>query len=72
MGCGSECLFVMLVFDYNLIGNMDVLVDVVLVGKGIMFDSGGYSIKLSEGMLDMKCDMGGVVMVIGVLGLFIF
>ncbi|MDZ7902130.1 MAG: hypothetical protein U5L01_06160 [Rheinheimera sp.] len=30
-----------------------------LVGKGITFDSGGYSIKASEGMVTMKCDMGG-------------
>ena len=36
---------------------------VVLVGKGITFDSGGLSIKPAEGMLTMKRDMtgGGVV-----------
>lgn len=45
-------------------GDENVLVVVVLVGKGIMFDLGGYLIKLSEGMLGMKCDMGGVVIVI--------
>jgi PepB aminopeptidase len=33
------------------------------VGKGITFDSGGYSIKPSEGMLTMKCDMGGAATV---------
>lgn len=71
VGCGSEWLLVMLELDYNFIGNVDVFVDVVFVGKGIIFDSGGYSIKLSEGMFDMKCDMGGVVIVIGVLGLVI-
>jgi leucyl aminopeptidase len=32
---------------------------VVLVGKGITFDSGGLSIKTSEGMVAMKSDMAG-------------
>lgn len=40
-----------------------------LVGKGITFDSGGYSIKTSEGMLTMKGDMGGAAMVTGGLAL---
>src|SRR4030042_1737782 len=34
-------------------------VDIALVGKGITFDSGGISIKPSEGMEDMKGDMAG-------------
>ena len=33
--------------------------DVALIGKGITFDSGGISIKPSEGMGDMKGDMAG-------------
>jgi len=33
--------------------------DVALVGKGITFDSGGISIKPSEGMGEMKGDMAG-------------
>jgi leucyl aminopeptidase len=32
---------------------------VALVGKGITFDSGGLSIKTSDGMVGMKGDMGG-------------
>jgi leucyl aminopeptidase len=39
----------------------------VLVGKGIVYDTGGYSIKTSEGMEWMKCDMGGGAAVIGAL-----
>jgi leucyl aminopeptidase len=35
-----------------------------LIGKGITFDSGGISIKPSEGMMDMKCDMAGGASVI--------
>lgn len=38
-----------------------------LVGKGVTFDSGGYSLKPSEGMLDMKCDMGGAATVVGAM-----
>lgn len=38
---------------------------VALVGKGITFDSGGYSIKPSDGMIEMKCDMAGAAAVAG-------
>jgi leucyl aminopeptidase len=38
-----------------------------IVGKGVTFDSGGLSIKPSEGMLDMKCDMAGAATVVGVM-----
>ena len=31
----------------------------VLVGKGVVYDTGGISIKPSDGMMTMKCDMGG-------------
>ena len=40
---------------------------VVLVGKGITFDTGGLSIKPNDGMLAMKTDMSGGATVIGVL-----
>ncbi len=40
---------------------------VVLIGKGITFDTGGISIKGSEGMWDMKFDMGGAAAVIGAM-----
>ena len=36
-----------------------------LVGKGVTFDSGGLSLKPSDGMLDMKCDMAGAGTVLG-------
>jgi leucyl aminopeptidase len=38
---------------------------VALVGKGVTFDSGGISIKPSEGMGEMKSDMSGAACVIG-------
>ncbi|WP_377155680.1 leucyl aminopeptidase [Roseateles sp. UC29_93] len=40
---------------------------VVLVGKGITFDSGGISLKPGAGMDEMKFDMGGAASVLGTL-----
>jgi leucyl aminopeptidase len=42
-------------------------IDLVLAGKGITFDSGGISIKPSEGMADMKGDMAGGASVMATL-----
>jgi leucyl aminopeptidase len=36
----------------------------VLVGKGITFDSGGLNLKPAEGMYTMKCDMAGAAAVL--------
>lgn len=40
---------------------------VVLVGKGVTFDSGGISIKPSANMAEMKMDMSGAAAVIGTM-----
>ena len=40
---------------------------VVLVGKGVTFDSGGISIKPANSMADMKYDMCGAAIVIGIM-----
>jgi leucyl aminopeptidase len=40
---------------------------VVLVGKGVTFDSGGLSLKSGEGMMTMKTDMTGAAVVLSVL-----
>jgi leucyl aminopeptidase len=40
---------------------------VVLVGKGVTFDTGGYSLKTADGMVGMKADMGGGAAVIGAM-----
>ncbi|WP_297282246.1 leucyl aminopeptidase [uncultured Anaerococcus sp.] len=37
----------------------------VFVGKGLTYDSGGYSIKSNDGMKTMNSDMGGSATVIG-------
>ena len=39
----------------------------VLVGKGITFDSGGISLKPGAEMDEMKFDMGGAASVLGTL-----
>jgi len=39
----------------------------VLVGKGVTFDTGGISIKPAAGMSDMKSDMHGAASVIGTM-----
>ena len=39
----------------------------VLVGKGVCFDTGGISLKPGAGMWDMKGDMGGAAAVTGAL-----
>ncbi len=36
-----------------------------IVGKGVTFDSGGLSLKPTEGMLAMKCDMAGASTMLG-------
>ncbi|OQA01717.1 MAG: Cytosol aminopeptidase [Bacteroidetes bacterium ADurb.Bin408] len=41
----------------------------ILVGKGITFDTGGYSIKTSVGMEEMKFDMSGAAVAITTLAL---
>ncbi len=40
---------------------------IAFVGKAITFDSGGLSLKPSDGMLDMKTDMAGSAAVLGAM-----
>ena len=40
---------------------------IAFVGKGVVFDTGGISIKPSSGMEDMKGDMGGAACVTGLM-----
>ncbi|MBX7254361.1 MAG: leucyl aminopeptidase, partial [Candidatus Promineofilum sp.] len=62
-GAGEPPAFIVL--EHNA-GRAD-LPTVVLVGKGITFDTGGISIKPSAGMGDMKSDMGGAAAVFGAM-----
>lgn len=38
-----------------------------LVGKGVTYDTGGYSLKPKDGMVGMKGDMGGAAAVLGAM-----
>ncbi len=40
---------------------------ICLIGKGVTFDSGGYSLKPSQAMEDMKVDMSGAAAVISAM-----
>ncbi len=59
-GSQEPCRFIIL--EYN--GGQKTESPVVLVGKGITFDSGGISIKPAENMDQMKGDMAGAATVI--------
>ena len=58
-GSGREPRFI--IMEYGPKGKAPV----VLVGKGVTFDSGGISIKPPAGMAEMKMDMSGAAAVIG-------
>jgi leucyl aminopeptidase len=55
----------LIVLDYR--GGKSADKPVVLVGKGITFDSGGISLKPGEAMDEMKFDMCGAASVLGAL-----
>ncbi|APW64821.1 MULTISPECIES: leucyl aminopeptidase [Arcobacteraceae] len=40
---------------------------IVLVGKGLTYDSGGLSLKVGGSMVSMKCDKGGGSAVLGIM-----
>ena len=56
----------LLVMHWNGTGN-PAAKPVVLVGKGVTFDTGGISLKQPAGMEDMKWDMGGAGAVTGAM-----
>jgi leucyl aminopeptidase len=62
-GAGEPPQFIIL--EHN--GERIDLPTVVLVGKGVTFDTGGISIKPTEGMGSMKADMGGAAAVLGAM-----
>lgn len=62
-GAGFKPKFIVL--EHN--ADRDDLDTIVLVGKGITFDTGGISIKPSANMGAMKSDMGGAAAVLGTM-----
>lgn len=66
VGQGSQNESLMSVIEYKGAANPDDK-PIVLIGKGLTFDSGGISIKPSDGMDEMKYDMCGAATVFGVM-----
>jgi leucyl aminopeptidase len=60
---GSDIPPTFIIMEYK--SESQITKKVGLVGKGVTFDTGGISIKPSEGMWQMKCDMAGAAAVIG-------
>lgn len=65
VGQGSENESRLVVLRWN--GGPAGAAPVAFVGKGVVFDTGGISIKPAAGMEDMKGDMGGAAAVTGAL-----
>ncbi len=63
---GSDAPPRFVILEHNA-ARADELDSVVLVGKGVTFDTGGYSLKSKEGMSKMKADMAGAAAVIGAM-----
>jgi leucyl aminopeptidase len=63
---GSDTPPRFIILEHNA-GRAEELDTVVLAGKGVTFDTGGYSLKTYEGMGTMKCDMAGAAAVIGAM-----
>ncbi len=68
VGKGSANKPTLLKLDFNPSGDINAPVLACLVGKGITFDTGGYSIKPSDSMSTMRTDMGGAALLTGALG----
>jgi leucyl aminopeptidase len=65
VGQGSESPSKVVVMQWR--GGAKGVAPFALVGKGVVFDTGGISIKPAAGMEDMTMDMGGAGVVAGVM-----
>lgn len=65
VGDGSDAPTKMVVMHWN--GGEKDAAPLALVGKGVVFDTGGISLKPAGGMEDMTMDMGGAGVVAGVM-----
>jgi leucyl aminopeptidase len=67
VGQGSKTPSQMIILEYPGRGNGLGKPPVVVVGKAITFDTGGYSLKNTKGIVGMKFDKCGGMAVIGIL-----
>ncbi|MGY9049517.1 MAG: leucyl aminopeptidase, partial [Rhodobacterales bacterium] len=65
VGEGSECPSKVVIMRWN--GGVDGVAPLALIGKGVVFDTGGISLKPAAGMETMTMDMGGAGVVSGVM-----
>ncbi len=65
VGAGSERPPAVALLAWRGTGAGDEAPLVSLCGKGVVFDTGGYDLKPSAGMLRMKKDMGGAALMLG-------
>ena len=66
VGRGSKNESMMSIMEYKGAADPNAK-PIVLVGKGLTFDSGGISLKPGEGMDEMKYDMCGAASVFGTM-----
>jgi len=66
VGKGSKSEPKLIIMRYNGIPDKKST-KTALIGKGLTFDTGGYSLKPTDGMVNMKSDMGGAAAVIGAM-----
>ncbi len=67
VGQGSERESQLLVLEWQGAPRAGTKAPFAVVGKGVTFDTGGISIKPAGGMEDMKWDMGGAGVVVGLM-----
>jgi len=67
VGQGSQTPSRLIVLEYQPPAGKEAAQPVALVGKAITFDTGGYSIKTTLGMVGMKYDKCGAMAVIGTM-----
>ncbi|QFT96214.1 Cytosol aminopeptidase [Roseovarius sp. THAF8] len=65
VGQGSASPTKVAVMEWS--GGRDGDAPLALVGKGVVFDTGGISLKVPTGMEDMTMDMGGAGVVVGTM-----
>ncbi|MFM6972492.1 MAG: leucyl aminopeptidase family protein, partial [Alphaproteobacteria bacterium] len=65
VGVGSQRESKMVILKYN--GGKKDEAPLAFIGKGVTFDTGGISIKPANNMEDMKTDMAGSAVVVGLL-----
>lgn len=67
VGDGSGAKSRLVTLHWNGSNNSEKKAPIAFVGKGVVFDSGGISIKQADGMEDMKADMAGAAAITGAL-----